>query len=405
MKFLKYISFVVLISFVFGACNSNTTNKEEHTEEAEHGHEHEEEAQTSVSLSEAQMKAVGVEIGNLEKRNMTNSIKLNGVLNVPNSSKAVVTAVFGGVITSMLIDEGDYVQKGQVIATLTNPEYINVQEQFLLVDNQIVYAEQEFERQQELFNNGAGAKKNLQSASTQLKDLKTQRASLVQRLQMMGISPNTITNKNMKNGLVIKSPINGTVSNLMAKVGSNVDISTPVAEVIDNASIHLDLNVFEKDIDKISLGQIIDFTLTNVPGKVYKAKVSSIGSSFENESKSIVVHGKIEGDKKGLIDGMSVVANLNLSNDLMIAVKNTAIVDADGKSYIFVKTDKKDDGHDHKEEKELFNFEKIEVVKGATDLGYTAIVPVVELTNDAVIVVKGAFFVNAKMSNLGEHEH
>ncbi|PZU13556.1 MAG: efflux RND transporter periplasmic adaptor subunit, partial [Chryseobacterium sp.] len=51
------------------------------------------------------------------------------------------------------------------------------------------------------------------------------------------------------------------------------------------------------------------------------------------------------------------------------------------------------------------NFEKIEVVKGSTDMGYTAITPVNDIAPDAKIVVKGAFFVNAKLSNSGEHEH
>ncbi|MDF2478808.1 MAG: efflux transporter periplasmic adaptor subunit, partial [Sphingobacterium sp.] len=71
--------------------------------------------------------------------------------------------------------------------------------------------------------------------------------------------------------------------------------------------------------------------------------------------------------------------------------------------------------HEHKNESEAakhateqgknVNFEKIEIQKGVSALGYTAITPVQEIPAQTRIVVKGAFFINAKMSNTGGHEH
>ena len=60
---------------------------------------------------------------------------------------------------------------------------------------------------------------------------------------------------------------------------------------------------------------------------------------------------------------------------------------------------------DHKEDKTAKNFEKVEVLKGVSDMGYTAVTFVNEIPANAKIVVKGAFFVNAKLSNAGGHEH
>lgn len=414
MKFLKYIIYSLFFSFALFSCNTaiNTETKEEES--------HEEESSTVTELSLDQMKAVGMELGAVEMRNIANTEKINGFLRVPNSNKAVVTAIFAGIINSVRIQEGDYVKKGQIIATLSNPDYISTQEQYLLIKNQITYAEQEHARQQELFDNGAGAKKNLQNAIVQLKDLRTQQASLVKRLQLMGIKAASVTNENIKNGLSIVAPMSGVIGSITAQIGSYVDVSSPVAEIIDNSAIHLDLQVFEKDMASIKLNQIVDFTLTNRPDKLYKAKVYKIGSSFLNDSKTISVHCHIEGDKSGLIDGMSAVGMISLSSDLTMAVPSSAIVDADGKFYVFIKTDKKIEDHKHEgedahvhshDENEIahetgsINFEKVEIQKGATDLGYTAIVPVIELPQNTVIVTKGAFFVNAKMSNTGGHEH
>jgi multidrug efflux pump subunit AcrA (membrane-fusion protein) len=135
------------------------------------------------------MKSVGVTLGTVEMKELTSTIKANGLLSVPNSNKATITSLYGGIIKTINIQVGSIVKKGQVIATIANPEYIQLQEDYLTTNSRITYAEQEFRRQRELFDNDAGAKKNLQSADAELKTLRTKRASLLKQLQMMGIIP------------------------------------------------------------------------------------------------------------------------------------------------------------------------------------------------------------------------
>jgi len=237
----------------------------------------------------------------------------------------------------------------------------------------------------------------------------------------MGINPNNVSNANLQSALVVTSPIGGTVSNVFAKIGSYVDVSSPVAEIVDNGSLHLDLNVFEKDLPLLKVGQTIHFTLTNNPNNEYDAVVYSIGTAFESESKTIPVHCNVKGNKAGLIDGMNITGIVSLNNVTTPAVPSDAIVEADGKFYIFIVTNKEpeehheesEEGHEHKEAdngkeaapKKTTNFEKIEVAKGVTNMGYTAITFVNEIPANTKIVTKGAFFINAKLLNTGEHEH
>lgn len=391
--------------------STEETKGEINIEQSEESHE--DSPQTIAELTEDQMKSVGVALGVVEMKELTSTIKANGLLRVPNNKKATVTSLYGGVIKTINFQIGDFVKKGQVLATISNPEYIQLQEQYLTVNSRISFAEQEYRRQKELFDNDAGAKKNLQSADAELKSLRTQKASLQRQLQLMGINPGSVNNGNLRSGLVITSPISGTISTINAQIGSYVDISSPVLEIIDNNSIHLDLQVFEKDLPKMRVGQIVHFKLTNNPETEYDATIYSIGSSFENESKTISVHANVTGNKTGLIDGMNITGIVSLDKSTTPAIPNEAIVEADGKYYIFVQTDKKAEKHseekDHKNEiKEpvkTMNFEKIEIVKGSSDMGYTAITSISTIAPHAKIVVKGAFFVNAKLSNSGEHEH
>src|SRR5690606_25523602 len=214
--------------------------------------------------------------------------------------------------------------------------------------------------------------------------------------------------------------ISGTVSNVFAKMGSYVDVSSAIVELVDNSALHLDLQVFEKDIPLIRMGQKIDFVVTNSPNKTYSAEVYNIGSSFSSNSKTITVHSRVLGDKIGLIDGMNVTGAVHLDGALSPAVPDDAIVNADGKYYIFLVKEQAEEPHEHKEgkahdhkEEEAHDhgsekgtrFVRMEIIKGASQFGYTAITPVGEIPHGTHIVLKGAFFVGAKMDDSGEHAH
>jgi RND family efflux transporter MFP subunit len=433
--FIKIFIICIAVTVLYG-CGSNESERKGQPEgkeepKAEAGHE--EGPVTVAALSAAQIKAVGIVFGGIEEKELTATIKANGLLSVPNNNKANATALYGGVVKTLNVQLGDNVRKGQVIATITNPQFVQLQEEYVSLASKITLAEQEMARQQELNEGNAGARKNLQAATADFNSLRARKASLQQQIQLMGINPNSVNLSNMRTSLAVTSPINGTVSNVFAKIGSYVDVSSPVIEIVDNSLLHLDLQVFEKDLPLVKVGQLINFQLTNNPDKTYTAKVFTIGSSFENDSKTIAVHSTVVGSKVGLIDGMNITGMIGVNNVRTPAVPNDAIVEADGKYYIFVETDKKpeehEEGHDdhghahdegeakhaHKNEQEAgqhgeeqaknINFEKIEIQKGVSALGYTAITPVTEVPAGTKIVVKGAFFINAKMSNTGGHEH
>ncbi|MDR1545085.1 MAG: efflux RND transporter periplasmic adaptor subunit [Prevotellaceae bacterium] len=389
--------FIFSLILFFNACNNG--NEKNHSENQETEHlEHENES--TVSLTKEQMQSVGITLNSLEMKELTATISANGVLRVPNGNKANVTSFYGGAVRSINVQVGDFVKKGQIIAAIANPQFIQLQEEYLTVSSKLVFAEQELQRQQQLAENEAGTKKNLQSAAAELNALKTRKASLFQQIQLMGINPNTVSNANLKADLSLVSPISGTVSNVFAQIGSYVDVSAPVAEVVDNGSLHLDLNVFEKDLPLLKVGQTIHFTITNNPTQEYDAQIFSIGAAFENDSKTIPVHAKVETKRAAsmLIDGMNITGIVSLSNAVTPAVLSEAVVSAEGKSYIFVQVEANNNSP-------LFTFEKIEVFTGVSNIGYTAITPVKELPADAKIAVKGAFFINAKMTNSGGHEH
>jgi len=414
------------------ACGGKSSTKEDSATKEE-THEDEHKNPGTATLTEEQMKTIGVELGVIEDKELTSSLKTNGVLRVPNQNKASVNSVYSGVIKSLLVQPGSKVSRGQTIATIGNPEFIQAQSEYLNVNAKISLAELEVQRQKDLNAGNAGALKNLQAAETELRTLRNIKSTLAQQIRLMGINPERLSNGKLISVLAVTSPITGVVSDVKVKMGSYVDVTTVVAEIVDNSQLHLDLSVYEKDLPNLKNNQLIHFTLTNNPGKEYDAQIFSLGSSFEGESKAVSVHAKVMGDKAGLIDGMNVTAIISLERATVPAVPTEAIVTLQGQDYIFIVTDEhsedenqeagKDtvkhdakEAHDHKDvgEKKTedghsaekgVTFEKIPIAKGTSEVGYTQITLLKEIPKDARIVVKGAFFVLAKMTNTGEHEH
>lgn len=490
--------FYFLILFCFTSCHSHGEG-EDHSHgssEAEpagaHAHDHAVHAEdaTTTSLTNAQMKVVDIQLGQLEQKQLTATLRANGFLKVPNNNKANATSLYSGVVKTINVTIGSSVRAGQVIATIANPDILRLQEEYisllafgtntsdistgmnnqyanLQMDKealmpQIEYAKIELARQKELFEGNAGARKNLEMAQANLDELQGKLTmlnrqqglyanssttsnqsrinSLKKQFMLMGIDPDAISPTNLKTVFPVTSPLSGTVSNLFAIIGSYVDVTSPVAEIVDNGSLHLDLDVFEKDLPKLKVGQVIHFTLTNNPIEEYDAKIFSIGNSFNSETKTIAIHCDVLGNKVGLIDGMNISAIVSLDNQTMPALPTSAIVDALGKSYIFIVTDSHEEAQDHDQEhseveaadhggdhahstsdnehKQTTNalktevkessthFRKVEVMKGISNMGYTAITLITDIPKDAMIATKGAFFINAKMTNQGEgHSH
>ncbi len=412
-------------SIVFASCNSN--EKEQNGEETEHHDEHEN--TNTATLTAEQMKSIKIELGSIEKKQLTASLKANGLLRVPNNNKANATAFMGGIIKSILVQTGNSVTKGQTIATISNTTFITMQEEFLSTSAKVDLAQMEFERQKTLKEGNAASLKTFQQAEAELKSLKAKKASLHSQLALAGINTTTLTSENIQSVINITSPISGTVSNITVNIGTFADANTSIAEIVDNSQLHLDLYVYEKDLQKLKVGQTIHFTLTNNPGKEYDADVYAISNTFEQNTKAISVHAMVKGNKQGLIDGMSITALVSLENATVDAVPTNAIVNHEGQDYIFIVTDahaeeehhnetettehKHDEhGHEHGEKEEPEHkeegttFEKIPVRKGTTDVGYSEITLLKEIPTNSKVVVNGAFFILAKMNNKGEaHAH
>lgn len=411
----RTIAAIIISAVLFSCAGKDAGTAAEGHPAAAHEDGHSTEESNIVTLTEEQVATAGITMGSIEMKNLQTSIRASGTLSVPNQNKALITSVNSGVLKTLLIHPGSFVKKGQAVATIVNPGAVRLQQDLQTTNAQINLAETELKRQRELVEGNAAPLKNVQRVETELTTLKVTRNALEKELSAMGISTASVSKGNIITVITITTPISGTVSNVTAQIGSPVSAATPIAEIVNNSQLHLDLFVYEKDLPRLHTGQVIHFTLTNNPGKEYDARIFSIGTAFANETKSIPIHAVVLGDKSGLIEGMNITALVSIGQKVVPAVPADAIVNQQGQDFIFAASQAEDahapgDKSNAKAdsaagEKPVKAFEKIPVMKGVTDVGYTEITLLKEITPGTAVVTKGAFFLLAKMSNAGGHEH
>lgn len=390
---IKYLFFILITLFL--ACSNDkkdTTKSEATTEEVK-------EETGGLELTSEQMKTVGITIGEIEQKNLDAVVKANGQLAVPPQNKADVSILSGGIITRINVLEGQQVRKGQVLATINNQDLIKIQQDYLASKNSFTYVEAEYERQKQLQAADAGTGKSFQSAQATYNAEKSRLNAYESQLRQLGVSPASIAKGKIVSQFPVLSPINGTVGQITANTGAFVQPGTSIMEVVDNSKIHCDLTVFEKDLMAVRVGQKVSFQLTNQENQLISGRINGINKSFENESKGVVVHAVIDNAKnKNLIPGMYVTALISTGSKLTAALPVDAVIRSEGKQYIFVVTDEKEN------KAETFHFVRTEVKTGVTEQGYVQIILLEELPKNAKVVNKGAFYLQSKAAGGSEEE-
>ncbi|MFV8271342.1 efflux RND transporter periplasmic adaptor subunit [Flavobacterium sp. GT2N3] len=342
--------------------------------------------ENTTTLTDAQIKNAGIETGKIEQKQISSTLKLNGKIDVPPQNLVSISVPMGGYLKYTKLLEGMHVTKGQVLCVVEDQQYIQLQEDYLLAKAKIGYAKAEFERQKELNRSKASSDKVYQQAQSEYNSLIVMVQSYGEKLKFAGINPNNVSTKNISKSINIYSPISGYVAKVNVNIGKYVNPSDILFEIVNPSDIHLALTVFEKDINKLAIGQsVTSYTNTN-PEKKYLGTIILIGKDF-SENRSTEMHCHFTNYDKALLPGMYMNAEIELKSQQSNVLPSDAIVNYENKNYIFVAKQNK-------------QFEMKEIRIGTAKNGFTEILS--DDLKDEKIVIKGAYALLMKMKNVEE---
>ncbi|GLU54866.1 hemolysin D [Dyadobacter frigoris] len=397
------ILLAVLVVQVMFSCKNTSGDKAEEEEKPKTEEKSLDLENKEVALTQAQYDASDIVLGTFESKNLSEVINANGYTKLPPQNQADVSVFMAGIVKSIKVIEGEFVKAGQTIATLESPEFTRLQEFFLISKSNTEFLAAEFERQKTLSDENVNAKKAFQKTKADFEIEKARYNSLQKQLNMLHI--NGSGSGNIVSTVSVTAPISGYITEVNIKIGSNVQPGNSLFSIVDNTKMHVDLLVYEKDLQKVKPDQTVRFVLTNQDNAEIRGKIFSVGKAFENETKSVAVHADILNDKQILIPGMYVNALIDIGKNKVNALPVDAVIKADGREFIFVLEDEKD----KKEAQEKsYHFQRIEVKSGTTQLGYVQVTPLQVLGKNAKIVLKGSYYVQShllKSDGGGGHEH
>jgi cobalt-zinc-cadmium efflux system membrane fusion protein len=282
---------------------------------------------------------------------------------------------------------------------LANPEFIQLQQDYLDHKSQLEYLKIEYERQQQLAAENINAKKTLQKSKADYQSMLGRVKGLKAKLSMINISTASLENGSIQNTISIYSPISGSVSKININQGSHVNPNDELFRIINADKPYAALSVFEKDIHKLEKRQLVRFSLVN-DQKEYSAKVQLIGKEIRAD-RSIPVICEISGKPSpAFMPGMYIKAIVETESNEVTTLPDEAIVNFQGKNFIFL-TDQKNGQVSH----ERYHFIMSEIQTGVSGQGFTQVyLPQSFNSSKNIIVIKGAYSLMSKMKNSPEED-
>lgn len=343
----------------------------------------------TVTLSAQQLNSAEVQTAYMQERQLASVLKLNGRIDVPPQNIVSVSVPMGGYLRSATLLPGMRVKKGEVVATLEDAQYIQIQQDYLASGIQLNYLEQEYNRQKELNSSKASSDKVFQKTEADYKAEKILRKSLYEKLKLIGMNPDALNENNLSRTLDVRAPISGIVSAAHINTGKYITPSDVLFEMINPGDIHLVLTVFEKDLGKLTVGQMLNAYNNEYPGKKYLCNIILISPKISDE-RSAEVHCHFENYDAALIPGMFMNADIEVRSGNTLSLPEEAVVTFENKQYVFV-------------QKGTGVFEMTAVQTGQAENGFIEILSPAG-NKKQLFVVKGAYTLLMSLKNRPEAE-
>ncbi|CAA0213831.1 CzcB family heavy metal (cobalt-zinc-cadmium) efflux pump precursor [Tenacibaculum maritimum] len=350
--------------------NSKKESKEEHNENELH-------------LTKEQLIAAGIQSEEITKREIRNRVAVTGTIEVPPQSKATIYAPLEAFVHKTNLLPGDKVTKGQIIAVLQHPNFIELQYAYLEAINKRNVAQADYKRKKMLLENEIASKKSYQIVEGAYRSAQSLVDSYKEQLKLAGLSPDKIVTKGIQQYVEVKAPISGYVVENNLNKGMFLAANSEMMEIIDNDHMHAELNVFGTDITKIKKGDEFIFKPSGVDVE-YKGAIQLISQKVNEKTKTVNVHGHFEDEENRLKSGMFINAEILLKGREVFTVPENALIEKGDEYFVFMAESKTE-------------FILLEVTIGNFDKGFVEVKAIQGDNFNIRVVTKGAHFLKGKL--------
>ncbi len=373
---MKNILYITIFSLaLLTSCKNTSEEKVVTDQETEH-------VEQGIHVTQAQFESNHMKLETLTKQDFPDIVKTTGMIDVPPQNREIITTFSGGYIKNSALLIGDKVKKGQALVSIENPDFVEMQQKYLEVAEQLSYLKNEYERQKILFEEQITSQKNYLKAKSNYKTKLAMYNGMRKKLRMLNINPSAVEQGKITSVITLYASISGSVTNVNVSKGTYVSPADAIMEIVNTDHIHIELTVFEKDIMKIKEGQKINFKIPEASNETYEAEVHLVGTSIDQTTRTVKVHGHLHDDEKhNFAIGMFVDAEIEVTSKQAMAIPEDAVIEEGDDVHVLVLK---------KQENGNYIFEMIEVKIDKKHNGYVGIISETIKPTDKILT-KGAF--------------
>lgn len=377
---MKNLIFILTLFFIYSCSNNSNTKVQEIKSQTT-------EVSNQLSLTNEQLENAQIKTGTIEKKVISKVIKANGKIDVPPQNLVSVSVAVGGYLKSTQLLPGMHLKKGDILATLEDQQYIEIQQDYLTAKYELKALEADYNRQNELNKSKATSDKALEKSFVDFKTKKINLSALGEKLRLLNISPEKLSEQNISRAINLYAPFDGYVSKVNVNIGKYINTGEVMFELVNPSDIHLNLKMFEKDLINLEIGQKIT-AYTNIKPEIkFNCEIILISQDIAQDG-TAETHCHFENYNKMLLPGTYMNADIKLNNKEVWALPENAIVNYEGKYYVFIV-----------KEKNIFEMKEIEI--GESEDNFTEILNGKALSN-LKIVSENAFTLLTALKNKAE---
>lgn len=320
MKKLLFISIIAILA----ACS----NKEEKNNTGDYTVKGD-----TISIDESSALNAKLRIDTVKTVQYQSKITTTGVVKAIPNNYAEIASPFSGRITKSFVRLGQKVNVGSPIFEISSPSFNETCKIFFQTKQEMLLAEKNLKRQQDLFKNGVGVKKELEEAEVNFEVTKRDYENAIASIEVYNVDPNDIK---LGQPLIVRSPIQGEIVQNNIVIGQYLkDDAEPVAVVAELSKVWVVGQLKEKDINSIHESDNIEIKLPCLADKLVTGKVYHVSEMLDEESRSVQVFIECNNTDRVMKPGMYVTVQFYNPTDSVILIPSKSVLQSENTCFVF----------------------------------------------------------------------
>ncbi len=381
---------VALSAYAPAGCGNGEaeTSSAQPADEYDEGEEHAADEVEVVTLDSAALAMTDIEIGTAEAVE-TSRLAVTGTITYDQNRVSHIGPRTEGRIVTLRVDLGARVETGQVLAVLESPDVGATRADLHEAQALVRIQTENYEREKRLEAQGISSRKELLDAEAELRRAEAAAVSAAERLRTLGAGHGE------GGEFATTAPFGGVVVEKHATLGEVAGPSDQLFTVADLRRLWIELDIFERDLRRVTTGQPVQVRTAAYPGRTYSGRIVYVADVLDPERRTVRARVEVENPDRSLKPGMFATAEIEVgSGEPVVVVPRAAVQNVEGRQVVWVPGDSPGQ----------FRVQPVDVGP-ATEDGRVRILA--GITAGDRVVVAGAFTLKAELSKseFGGHGH